>query len=476
MKSTPTNRVGARPPTFQDTGMNTILPPVNPKRRRAAAAPVAQLSVSGLRVQFPGANGLVDAVRDIEFDLEAGGTLAIVGEAGCGKTMLAISLLGMAPERAVVTGSQLLNGQQLVGAKEPAWQRLRGKQVAMVFQDAGSGLDPLRGIGVQVAEILRRHARFSAVEALEVVAELLRRAGIAQARERLNQHPHQFTATERQAIAVAMALVCQPDILIADEPMDGLDAGTTRQLVTLIASLVAERKMAFLLVTRDLGLAARSADQVLVMYGGCVVERGPTADVFSRPAHPYTKGLLAALPTLDIPRGARLATIPGNMPAPGGWPAGCPFADRCEWRLQVCRASLPALLVPLVPKVVAGHVARCIRMDVLAPPSAAHQTEENARQVVKPLESFMDRPLPSMGDSPETDASAEMIEWDDPPPPVPARALQGGDGTGTGTTVRTPERSPMALLPVAGKSAGAVSPAGTWPIEPHHPGTIDDYS
>ena len=379
------------------TGMNTIQPPVNPKRKRAAAPPTPLLAVQSLRVRLNTDLGPADALRDIAFDLAQGETLGIVGESGSGKSMLALSLPGLLPEGARATGSIALGGEELIGLPDRALQNIRGRRIGMVFQEPMTALNPLHTVGDQVAEPLRLHRAMTRLAARQVAVELLKRVGIARADERVDAFPHQFSGGQRQRIGIAMALACGPDLLIADEPTSALDVTVQRQILDLLKELVAERGMALILISHDLGVVSRAVDRVLVMYGGCVVESGRTEDVFARPAHPYTRGLMAARPALDAPRGTRLATIAGQVPALAEMPRGCPFAGRCEWTLQACRAALPTLV-----NVAQGHAARCIRLDHLAPAQLAP------------------RPPPPRPPVPVTTHAAPVAPaWADTQPPTP---------------------------------------------------------
>jgi peptide/nickel transport system ATP-binding protein len=332
------------------------------------------LEVRGLQVELATPRGAVAAVRALGFTLARGGTLGLVGESGCGKSMTALALMGLQPEGARVTGSIRLGGEELAGAPERRWQQLRGARVAMVFQEPMTALNPVKTIGEQVAEPLLLHRRCGRREALERAAALLERVGIAPSRTRLAAYPHQFSGGQRQRIMLAMALACGPDLLIADEPTTALDVTVQRQIVELIGELVRERGMALLLISHDLGLVAENAEQVLVMYGGTAVESGPTRAVFERLAHPYTQGLLAARPRLPRTAGERrdaarrLATIPGSVPELHALPAGCPFAGRCPLGDAACAAPpLPPLrLVPAADggaPAAADHWARCLKLE-----------------------------------------------------------------------------------------------------------------
>jgi peptide/nickel transport system ATP-binding protein len=316
------------------------------------------LEVSGLRIDLPTRRGRVQAVRGLDFALARGETLGLIGESGCGKSLTALALMGLLPEGAQASGSIRWGGQELLGQPDAQLCRLRGNRIAMVFQEPMTALNPVHPIGRQVAEPLRIHEGLSRAAALERALALLERVGIPHAAQRLDAYPHQFSGGQRQRITIAMALACGPDLLIADEPTTALDVTLQRQILDLITALVAERGMALILVSHDLGVIAQTVQRTLVMYGGTVVESGPTRTVFGAQAHPYTRGLFAARPRLGAARGTRLPTIAGTVPELADLPAGCPFAGRCALTIDACRTALPPA-VALGP----GHTARCIRLD-----------------------------------------------------------------------------------------------------------------
>ena len=318
------------------------------------------LEVSNLRVTLTTARGPADALRDVAFTLDRGDTVGLIGESGCGKSITALALMGLLPEGAQVAGSIRLDGQELTALDEAGWCDLRGRRIGMVFQEPMTALNPLHPIGRQVAEPLRVHRGLSAAAARAEALRLLERVQLPQAARRLDAYPHQLSGGQRQRVVIAIALACGPDLLLADEPTTALDVTIQREVLDLIAELVAEDGMALLLISHDLGVMARSVQRMLVMYGGTVVEDGPTADVFARLAHPYTRALFAARPRLGLARGTRLATIPGRVPELADLPAGCAFADRCVHVVDACRTALPAPVA-----VGAAHHARCIRVHEL---------------------------------------------------------------------------------------------------------------
>ena len=322
------------------------------------------LEVTDLHVQLPTRRGWVAVLRGISFTLQRGDTLGLIGESGSGKSMVALALMGLLPGGARTSGSIRLNGQELLGLPDKALCHIRGQRIAMVFQEPMTALNPLHRIGHQVAEPLRLHQGLSARAAKQAALALLERVGIADAARRIGDYPHQFSGGQRQRITIAMALACAPQVLIADEPTTALDVTLQRQILDLIAELVAERQMALLLISHDLGVMARQVRRLLVMYGGSVVESGPTADIFQTLAHPYTRGLWAARPRWGIAYapGARpqLPTIAGTVPDLLDLPTGCPFAGRCAFTAQACYTTAPP------PTLLAdGHVVRCLRLDAI---------------------------------------------------------------------------------------------------------------
>lgn len=317
------------------------------------------LDVAGLGIQLNTSRGRATAVRDVSFALRRGETLGIVGESGCGKSITALALLGLLPDSAVVSGSIRLDGRELVGLGDADYCKLRGNRISMIFQEPMTALNPMHTIGRQVAEPLLRHTGCSASEARRQAIALLDRVGLPDAAKRYDAYPHQFSGGQRQRVTIAMALACKPDVLIADEPTTALDVTIQRQILDLIADLVAERGMAMILISHDLGVIAENVQRMIVMYGGTVVESGTTDAVFSRMGHPYTQGLFRARPRLGARKGTRLATIAGTVPELADLPQGCPFADRCALVVEACRAAPPPLI-----EIGAGHAVGCIRTDV----------------------------------------------------------------------------------------------------------------
>jgi peptide/nickel transport system ATP-binding protein len=317
------------------------------------------LEVENLGIQLSTSRGPAQAVREVSFVLKRGETLGLVGESGCGKSITALALMGLLPESAGVSGSIKLDGNELVGLPDADYCKLRGNRISMIFQEPMTALNPMHTIGRQIAEPLRRHKNFSAAQARKEAIALLDRVGLPDAAGRVDAYPHQFSGGQRQRVTIAIALACQPDLLIADEPTTALDVTIQGQILDLIADLVTERGMAMILISHDLGVIAENVRRMMVMYGGTVVESGATDGVFSRMGHPYTQGLFRARPRLGAKKGTRLKTISGTVPELADLPTGCPFADRCPLVESRCRAALPAAI-----DVGGGHHVRCLRTDV----------------------------------------------------------------------------------------------------------------
>jgi peptide/nickel transport system ATP-binding protein len=322
-----------------------------------ATAPLIEVRDLGVRLNT--SRGPAQAVRGVSFSLRRGETLGLVGESGCGKSVTALALMGLLPDSAVISGSIRLDGSELVGLPDASYCKLRGNRISMIFQEPMTALNPMHTVGRQVAEPLRRHTGCSAAAARQETIALLDRVGLPDAAKRVDAYPHQFSGGQRQRITIAMALACQPDVLIADEPTTALDVTIQGQILDLIADLVDERRMSMILISHDLGVIAENVERMMVMYGGTVVESGATDAVFTRMGHPYTQGLFRARPRLGARKGTRLRTIAGTVPELADLPAGCAFADRCAIVEARCRAALPA-----VTDVGAGHGVRCLRTDI----------------------------------------------------------------------------------------------------------------
>ncbi len=312
------------------------------------------LQVRDLRVRFATEDGVVRAVDGVSFAVERGRTLGIVGESGSGKSVTSLAILGLHdPKRTTITGGISVGGRQVVGLPDEEVRRLRGRDMAMIFQDPLSALHPYYTVGRQIAEAYRvHHPGAGRREARTRAVDMLGRVGIPQPARRFDQYPHEFSGGMRQRVMIAMALVNDPDLLIADEPTTALDVTVQAQILELLDRLRQKRGMAVLLISHDLGVVAGRADRVAVMYAGRIVEEAPTARLFAAPAHPYTRGLFASVPTLAGPR-ARLLPIPGTVPSAGAWPSGCRFRTRCPHVMPVCTDEPPIRIIA------PSHTSRC---------------------------------------------------------------------------------------------------------------------
>jgi oligopeptide/dipeptide ABC transporter ATP-binding protein len=313
------------------------------------------LDVRGLRTCFKTDEGEFPAVDGVSFSVEAGRTLAIVGESGCGKSVTSLSIMGLVPKPAgrIAGGSIRFEGRELVGAPETTLQDLRGNAIAMIFQEPMSSLNPAFTVGEQIVEGLLRHRTLSRAQASARALEMLRKVRMPAPEQRFGEYPHKLSGGMRQRAMIAMALACAPRLLIADEPTTALDVTIQAQILALMRSLQRETGTAIILITHDLGVVAEVADEVLVMYAGRVVERAPVQALFDTPQHPYTVGLLGAIPRLDGTL-ARLAAIEGQVPSPLHRPAGCSFAERCPFADVQCRTTAPELRT-----VGAQHLSAC---------------------------------------------------------------------------------------------------------------------
>ncbi|HEX2888982.1 ABC transporter ATP-binding protein [Vineibacter terrae] len=329
------------------------------------------IDIRNLVVDFDAGKRVVRALHGIDLTLERGEALGLVGESGCGKSVTWLAVLGLLGPRARVRGDVRLEGTPLLGTGARPLEQVRGRRIAMIFQDPTSSLNPVHRIGTQLAEALILHRGMSDQQAWAEARRLLDRVGIANAGQRLNEYPHQLSGGMNQRVMIATALAGEPEVLIADEPTTALDATIQAQILDLLRSL-RDSGMALVLISHDLGVVAENCARIAVMYCGRIVETAPTADLFEHPAHPYTRGLLAALPELDGPV-RRLEPIPGSVPEPWNLPPGCTFEPRCPHARGECRAA-----VPMPQPVAAGHGAACIRFGALVSdraPQAGHLRE-----------------------------------------------------------------------------------------------------
>jgi len=322
-----------------------------------SAAPLLQ--VRDLRVAFPGENDEFLAVRGLDLDLGRGETVALVGESGCGKSVTALSILGLVPRPGRVAGGSIsFQGRDLFGLNNRDLREVRGRAIGMVFQEPMTSLNPVFTIGYQLAEALTTHFDLPRSEVRERCLGLLGDVGVPAPESRLGAYPSQLSGGLRQRVMIAIAVACRPQLLIADEPTTALDVTVQAQIMSLLAGLRRELGMSLLLITHDLGLVAQNVERVVVMYAGHAVEEALTDALFAEPLHPYTRGLLGSMPgTGGVHRGERLRAIPGNVPHPSRVPSGCPFRERCSLTVEACARDLP----PLEAKR-AGHRVRCIRV------------------------------------------------------------------------------------------------------------------
>jgi peptide/nickel transport system ATP-binding protein len=303
------------------------------------------LEVRNLRVEFPGRRGTLVALDDVSFDIAPGETLGIVGESGAGKSMTGAAIIGLLEPPGRIAGGEIRFAGQRIDHLAPAQMRaLRGRRIGAIFQDPLTSLDPLYTIGAQLVETIRTHLTMSAAQARERAVALLAETGIPAAGQRIDQYPHQFSGGMRQRVVIALALAAQPRLIVADEPTTALDVSIQAQVIALLGRLSRDHGTAVMLVTHDMGVIAEACDRVAVMYAGRIVEIGPVQDVIHRSAHPYTAGLMGAIPSLTGPR-ERLVQIDGAMPRLGAIPAGCAFNPRCPRAMDRCRVDRPELAI-----------------------------------------------------------------------------------------------------------------------------------
>jgi oligopeptide/dipeptide ABC transporter ATP-binding protein len=331
------------------------------------------LEVRGLTVELPTPRGWVRPVNDVSLRIAAGETLGLVGESGSGKTMLSLALMGLLPLGARVSGEAILFDEKsptknLVGLREREWRAVRGGEIAMVFQEPMTSLNPVMSVGAQVAEAIRAHGpALSGAEIEKKTIAALQRASVPEPEARAKQFPHQLSGGLRQRVMIAMALAGGPRLLIADEPTTALDVTVQKEVLGLLDQLRREMRLGMLFITHDLSVVAQVAGRVAVMYAGRIVESGPVGEVLLQPGHPYTKGLLAASPTLE--RG-KLEPIPGAVPQLTELPTGCAFAPRCSWRREECVVRVPDLRFVNAPAGHVEHAARCVLVGGVAEASS----------------------------------------------------------------------------------------------------------
>ncbi|MEQ1605569.1 MAG: ABC transporter ATP-binding protein [Pyrinomonadaceae bacterium] len=320
------------------------------------------LEVTNLRTQFPTRAGLVKSVDGVSFSIDEGELLGLVGESGCGKSITALSIMRLISKPGKITGGSIkFKGEELTTATDDRLREIRGNDIAMIFQDPMTSLNPVFTVGEQIAEALRLHRKLDKKKAWEAAIHAMREVSIPSPERRVNDYPHQLSGGMRQRVMIAMALACDPDLLIADEPTTALDVTIQAQILELLNELRRSRKLAILLITHDLGVVAEVADRVCVMYTGKIVEESGVDELFENPKHPYTRGLLRSVPKLTdagSAKAVRLQTIEGTVPSPTNLPFGCHFAPRCEHRMEICiEGEIPLTPLPNVVKV------RCVLHD-----------------------------------------------------------------------------------------------------------------
>ena len=322
------------------------------------------LDVQGLTTAFMTGRGEITAIEEVSFSLKEGEILGIVGESGSGKSVTALTIMGLlpTPPARIAAGKVLFQGQELTKLSSREMQRIRGPGIAMIFQEPMTSLNPVFSIGDQIMETIKAHENLPAAALRKRAIDMLDKVGIPSAARRLDDYPHQMSGGQRQRVMIAIALACNPKLLIADEPTTALDVTIQAQILDLLMDLRDEFRMAIMIITHNMGVIAETADRVLVMYAGRVIEEAPVARVFDHPIHPYTRGLLECVPSITEDR-ARLIAIPGTLPDPARRPPGCRYSVRCRYAQPSCSESLPPLILEE-----ADHWAACLRAKELAAP------------------------------------------------------------------------------------------------------------
>ena len=318
----------------------------------------ALLEIRDLQTSFFTSDGEVRAVNGVTFSIEAGKTMGLVGESGCGKSVTALSVIQLLTKGTgrIVGGEILYEGQNIAAFSEERMRSIRGNDISMIFQEPMTSLNPVFSVGEQIAEAVRIHQKLNRREARNRAIEMLRLVKIAEPEKRLNDYPHQMSGGMRQRVMIAMALSCNPKLLIADEPTTALDVTIQAQILELISELQEQLGMAVLMITHDLGVVAEQADEVAVMYAGKIIEHATPETIFANPKHPYTVGLMKSIPGMGTP-GRRLDTIPGVVPSPLNWPTGCRFRTRCKDAGDVCAGMQPELI-----EIEPGHSVACLKV------------------------------------------------------------------------------------------------------------------
>jgi oligopeptide/dipeptide ABC transporter ATP-binding protein len=316
------------------------------------------LTVSDLHLEFKTSRGVLKALNGITFDVRRGEVFGIVGETGCGKTVTGLSVLQLLPRSAKITNGLIsFDETNLLNLSASEMEKVRGGKIAMIFQDPSSSLNPVFTIGSQIGRVIRQHTDLHAKQAEERAFETLHAVGLPDVKRTLRSYPHQLSGGQQQRVMIAMALSCRPQLLIADEPTTALDVTIQAQILKLLRDLQKQFDISVILITHNLGIVAQTCDRLAVLYAGRVAEIGAARDIFNHPQHPYTRGLMNAIPRPGS-RGKKMTAIPGTVPSNPGAVKGCPFADRCEFVFEKCRAQIPALL-----EVSNGHLASCFLID-----------------------------------------------------------------------------------------------------------------
>jgi len=315
------------------------------------------LDVRGLNISLNTSSGAVNIVKDLDFSIAEGRIFGLAGESGCGKSLASLAVMGLLPQVMSASGSVRFKGRELMGLGDKAMRSIRGAEMAMIFQEPMTSLNPVLRVGHQIEEVINAHLKVRKGDAERLAVSLLRAVRIPNPEIRAREYPHQMSGGMRQRVMMAMAIACSPALLIADEPTTALDVTIEAQILDLIRELRDQKGMGVLLITHDLGVLSENADEVAIMYAGRLVEHAPVSSLFGEgsqtPSHPYTLGLLSSLPEV---RGTRLTPIRGSVPKPGLLPTGCKFSDRCDFRIDACSADEPALV-----EVRPGHLSRCLR-------------------------------------------------------------------------------------------------------------------
>lgn len=304
------------------------------------------LNVKNLQTVFHTPKGDVKAIRGIDINVSQGEILGIVGESGSGKSVCMKSVMRILPSTAEITADEInYKGENILLKTEDELRKYRGKEMAMIFQDPMTSLNPLKRIGKHLTEVVMRHRNCNKEEAYDIALDMLKKVGITNPEMRMKRYPHEFSGGMRQRVLIAMALCCEPSLLIADEPTTALDVTIQAQILELLKEINEERNMSIILISHDMGVMASTCTKVAVMYGGIIVEEGTTEEIFNSPKHPYTKSLLESIPDINKSRHTRLTTIEGTPPSLSKMPKGCPFADRCKYKLEKCENELPKHIV-----------------------------------------------------------------------------------------------------------------------------------